>query len=216
MNTPAMATATPCLEQIPRSITWHFLTIRTPPDWRPLRRKTAPPAASPVMSAKSAAATAILLNAERLARGPTVTAWTMCIPAANGWRFLTVKLSGEWSPPSPTALPPAAFAVTAGNRDHLKGLHSKLVQQCEPGFHVLQVMSPVINDWPAEAPAEPPTAATGTIEGRAYHVALTHPQFGTLAVSTQRFDQLDADKILSEARPALVVPEVGQIAFGPC
>lgn len=53
------------------------------------------------------------------------------------------------------------------------------------------------------------------IEGRSYHVALTHPQFGTLAVSQQKFDQMDADRILSEARAALVVPQVGQVAFGP-
>lgn len=110
---------------------WRLLTVGVPAGWIPQCWRSAPPHSSAGVTAPVACAMAVLLNADRMRRGP-VRSWTFRIRHGDGSSWLTAELPDDgWQPSSPYDIPPCATEVACHDRHRLREIIEG-INACNP------------------------------------------------------------------------------------
>lgn len=125
----------------PLESTWRLLAVGVPAGWKPDSWRSFPPGASPGLPNSVASAVALLLNADRMQRGP-VRAWTFRLKmggSKSAW--ITVQLPNDgWQPVSPYDIPPCATELKAINRFYAQQMVERMNESCGPTSRIVAVM----------------------------------------------------------------------------
>ncbi len=122
-------------------ISYPFVIVPVPADWKPQSWKTRPPSAERTMSLEMASALAVMANQHQMNFGP-VNVWTFrCEAAGSRSAMFTVDLKQEWDATSPFDFPPDVQQVTGESHSDCRDMIEDLNATLSPGSRAIVVRS---------------------------------------------------------------------------